>query len=416
LNTLNVLRHYLSYRFRQFSDPQRFERWQQRQVLKHLDWVAEHSAYYQGCKGLPLEQWPLMNKSTMMANFNTLNTVGLDVDQAFEFAYDCEKTRDFNQTLNGVAVGLSSGTSGNRGMFIASARERELWAGAILAKLVPDLLYRSHRVGLFLRADSPLYSSVNSKRLAFTFFDMIKPVAEHIDALNTHQPDIIIAPGSVLKQLAERAHELKYRPARLIACAEVLYPDAQLAITRHFGLEVEQIYQCTEGFLACHQQGALRFNEDLVHIEPQWLDEGRTRFKPIITDFRRTSQPIIRYVLDDVIHLGSRQDHVFKHIERIEGRCDDVLSLIWRDGSAVPVYPDFLVRAILFEGAVGDFRIVQLAKDLLHIEAHDRDGLNIERRISLFLKRQDFKVPRFTHGDYARHPTEKNRRVVNRLQ
>jgi putative adenylate-forming enzyme len=416
LNTLNILRHFFSYRFHKFSSPQRLERWQQRQVLKHLDWVAEHSAYYQGCKGLPLEQWPLMNKSTMMSHFNALNTVGLDVDQAFEFAYNCEKSRDFNKTLNGVAVGLSSGTSGNRGMFIASARERELWAGAILAKLVPDLLYRSHRVGLFLRADSPLYSSVNSRRLAFTFFDMIKPVSEHIAALNTHQPDIIIAPGSVLKQLAERADDLIYRPARLIACAEVFYPDAQLAITSHFGLEVEQIYQCTEGFLACHQQGALRFNEDLVHIEPQWLDEGRTRFKPIITDFRRTSQPIIRYVLDDVIHLGSRQDQVFKHIERIEGRCDDVLSLIWRDGSAVPVYPDFLVRAILFEGAVGDFRIVQLAKDLLHIEAHDRDGLNIERSISLFLKSQDFKVPRFTHGDYARPSTEKNRRVVNRSQ
>lgn len=181
-------------------------------------------------------------------------------------------------------------------------------------------------------------------------------------------------------------------------------------------MEVEQIYQCTEGFLACHQQGALRFNEDLVRIEPQWLDEGRTRFKPIITDFRRTSQPIIRYVLDDVIHLGDRQDHVFKHIERIEGRCDDVLSLTWRDGRAVPVYPDFLVRAILFEGTVGDFRIVQLAQDLLHIEADDRDGLNIERRISRFLKSQDFKMPRFTHGDYVRLSTEKNRRVVNRSQ
>ncbi len=354
-----------------------------------------------------------MNKSTMMENFDQLNTVGIKKDEAFRFALDAEQSRDFSKTLNAITVGLSSGTSGNRGIFLASERERELWAGAILAKLVPDLLTRSHRVGLFLRADSPLYNSVKSRRLSFHFFDLKDNIDAHIRHLNTQCPDIIIAPGSVLKSIAEHAASLHYRPSRFIACAEVLYPDAQAAVMAAFNKEVEQIYQCTEGFLACHQQGVLRFNEDIVHIEPQWIDDEQTRFRPIITDFRRTSQPIIRYVLDDIIHVGKDRDSGFKRIERIEGRCDDILTPIYPDGTNAILYPDFIVRAIVFAMDPSDFRITQRDSDRLHIESDEPFSAKIEEEIKRYYHEHGYRIPQFTHGSYARKSTDKNRRVVN---
>lgn len=42
-------------------------------------------------------------------------------------------------------------------------------------------------------------------------------------------------------------------------------------------------------------------------IEKEWLDE--TRFVPIITDLMRTSQPIVRYRLDDVLVIDESKEH-----------------------------------------------------------------------------------------------------------
>ena len=65
---------------------------------------------------------------------------------------------------------------------------------------------------------------------------------------------------------------------------------------------VGEVYQATEGFLAAScAHGTLHLNEEFLHIEPQWIDEQR--FTPLITDFTRSTQPIVRYRLDDVLVL-----------------------------------------------------------------------------------------------------------------
>nr|MBT2175989.1 CoF synthetase [Streptococcus mitis] len=92
-----------------------------------------------------------------------------------------------------------------------------------------------------------------------------------------------------------------------------------------FKQTVHQVYQCTEGFLATTcKQGTLHINEDLVHIEKEYLDQEKGIFVPIITDFMRKTQPIIRYRLNDILiekktpcSCGSP----FLALERIDGRC-----------------------------------------------------------------------------------------------
>lgn len=413
MNALKILQHYLSFRFSSFGSRESLAAWQHKRIRKHLGWVSQNSPFYADFKGLPLSQWPVMNKSTMMANFDQLNTVGVTKEQAFDFAYKSEQERQFGGTLNGLTVGLSSGTSGNRGIFLASPAERELWAGAILGKMLPDLLWRGRKVALFLRAGSTLYDSVNSRRLSFKFFDLALEVDQHIAALNTFQPDIIFAPGTMIKMLAERAELLNFRPKRVIACAEVLYPDAALACESKLGVEPEQIYQCTEGFLACSQRGALQFNEDLVHIEPLWLDEARTHFKPIITDFRRTSQPIIRYELDDVVCLKEGSERVFKEISRIEGRCDDVLKGVRQDGKTEILFPDFLVRTILFSTEICDFQIQQHPDLSLTLCASPNDQLSLARMVDIHFESKGLVLPPIKFADFT--PVDrlaKKRRVM----
>ena len=120
---LKVLKYYLYYKYRRpFSDRQALERWQKRKLKKHLEYVAEHSKLYKGMKDLA--DYPVINKTYMMEHFDDLNTVGLRRDNAEAFAIRAERERDFSPKLDGVTVGLSSGTSGRRGIFLVSDGEK----------------------------------------------------------------------------------------------------------------------------------------------------------------------------------------------------------------------------------------------------------------------------------------------------
>lgn len=414
MNTLNILKHYLRYRFSRFSSRQHLEQWQSQQISKHLRWVSLNTPFYAGLGSTPLDQWPVMNKAKMMGDFGAMNTLGLSADDAFRFAKGAESTRDFGQNRGDVTIGLSSGTSGSRGIFLASPAERELWAGAILGKMLPDLLWRKHRVALFLRAGSTLYDTVKSRRLQFQFFDLASPIEQLLKELNQYQPDIIFAPGQILKLLAEEAKQLVFAPKRIVACAEVLYDDAAQAVRNAWGVEPEHIYQATEGFLGCSQRGVFQINEDLVHVEPLWLDDEKTRFKPLITDFRRVSQPIIRYELDDVLAINPGSNTVFREILKVEGRCDDILDAKTLTGELVPLYPDFLVREVLFNSNIDSFQIIQ--KDIygLIVKSKPEDWHTIAKIVRNFYKVRGWVIPIIVHEEFLNDPLAKQRRVVKK--
>ena len=82
--------------------------------------VLNKSPMYKDRKGDSLEAFPVQEKHEFMRDFDQINTCGLTLHEAMEVAVKSEQSRDFAPTLNGVTVGLSSGTSGNRGLFLAS--------------------------------------------------------------------------------------------------------------------------------------------------------------------------------------------------------------------------------------------------------------------------------------------------------
>src|SRR6202034_951555 len=128
---------------------------------------------------------------------------------------------------------------------------------------------------------------------------------------------------------AQREHKIDIQPKRITSVAEVLDPFDEKIIEDAFEQPVHQIYQCTEGFLGCTcTQGRMHLNEEFVFFEKEWVDQKNGRFVPIVTDFSRTTQPIVRYRLDDVLVLDERLCPCAAPttvISRIEGRMDDVL-------------------------------------------------------------------------------------------
>ena len=261
--------------------------YQEKQVRKHLEFLKENSPYF---KNHNITEEFTMNKTFMMENFDELNTLGVKRDEAMEIALNSEKTRNFNQKYKDISVGLSSGTSGHRGMFITTPEEQGIWAGTILAKMLPRNDIFGHKIAFFLRADNDLYKAVNSFLISLEYFDTFKDTDEHIERLNKYQPTMIVAPPSLLLVLAKKIEEgeLKVSVKRIISVAEILEKADEEYIKKQFNQKIiHQIYQATEGFLACTcEYGHLHLNEDLIKFDKKYIDEKR--FYPIITDFRRT--------------------------------------------------------------------------------------------------------------------------------
>lgn len=322
--------------------------------------VLSKSPKYRHHKGQALEAFPVQEKLEFMRDFDQINTRGLTLDEAMEVAVQSEQSRDFAPTLNGVTVGLSSGTSGNRGLFLASEKERAMWVAAVLQRIL-GWSFRKRKVAFFLRANSNLYSSVQSNLIAFEFFDLLQPLDGHVTRLNQLQPDVLVGQPSLLIRLAKAQREtsLSIAPTKVISVAEVLSPEDERVISETFGVRVDQVYQCTEGLLGqtC-PHGTMHLNEDWLLVEQEWLDEKR--FIPVVTDLRRSSQPVVRYRMNDILHAGTCTcGSRTMAISRIEGRMDDVMVL----QGDVTVFPDFVRRAIA--GAhpdIREYQVVQLSR------------------------------------------------------
>ena len=141
------------------------------------------------------------------------------------------------------------------------------------------------------------------------YFDLMTPVPAAVAALNRYQPQIVVAPPSLLGFLADEhaAGSLRIRPDRLISVAEVLEPQDRARLVATFQAPVHEIYQCTEGILAAScAHGSLHVQEDIVALqfEPLTPSPAHPRFTPIVTDLWRRTQPIIRYRLNDVLQFG----------------------------------------------------------------------------------------------------------------
>lgn len=344
-------------------------------MARFLATTLPQAPFYRAWAGQPLAALPIVDKATILADFAAFNTRGVPLDRALEVALRAERSRNFRPELDGdLTVGLSSGTSGTRGVFLVSRAERARWAGVLLARLLGPASLRQLldprrpplRVALFLRANSNLYDTLASRRLAFSFHDLLAPLATHLESLRRSLPDLLAAPPSVLRQLAEAQHagDLTAAPRQVIAVAEVLETDDREVIERVFGVPVQQIYQATEGFLgASCPAGRVHWNEDLVHLEPEWLDAERRRFHPIVTDFSRTTQLVVRYRLDDVLLAAPGPcpcGRPSRSLDGIAGRADEVLwATSLAGGEPVAVFPDLLRRCFALVDGLGDYRLEQ---------------------------------------------------------
>lgn len=399
------------------NSPDRLKAYQEKQFKKLVKNTLSKSPFYKDYLDKPLQQWPIITKKIMMEHFNEINTVNLTKENALDVALKSEQTRDFSPLINNISVGLSSGTSGNRGLFLASPKERDAWAGIILAKALPDGIRTKERIAFFLRANNNLYTTLNkSRKIQFHFFDLLDDFDTHIERLNTLNPTLLSAPASVLLVLA-KSKRVKIHPKRIFSVAEVLEPCDETIISEAFHCEVSQIYQCTEGFLAISDKHTNRLvmNEEFLIIEKEWLDERR--FVPVITDLIRSTQPIVRYRLDDVL-IVEKSNEVYTELSTIEGRLGDVC-YGQQGGKLLPIFADSL-RQQMASSMVefDDYQICQLSLNefSIRISPDIKDKTTLITHLNHLFQQKKCETPNWHWQAYeVKNPGVKTRRIQSRL-
>ena len=331
--------------------------WRDRQLDRFLSQAIGKVPFYAHLDAARLDELPIIDKTTLLANFDRLNTKGLTQRQVRE-ALDRNE-----QHVDGLMIGQSTGTSGNRGLLVISEAERFKWLGVMLAKTLPDFPLVRHRVAVALPGYSHLYASAGAVgRLTIRFFDLTQGVDRWRADLCAYAPDTLVAPPKVLRALAETGG---LHPAQVFSGAEVLDPLDRAIIESGFGVRVREIYMATEGLfgVAC-AQGVLHLAEDIVAFEWAPVDGSPDLAAPIITDFTRRTQIMARYRMNDLLRLSDVAcccGSPLQAVAAVEGRQDDVFHLRARSGTGlVLVTPDVVRNAVVdADRRIQDFRVIQ---------------------------------------------------------
>lgn len=151
-------------------------------------------------------------------------------------------------------------------------------------------------------------------------------------------------------------------------------------------------------------------------MEKEWLDESR--FVPIITDFTRSSQPIVRYRLDDILVIDKTAASACTQLIAIEGRLGDVC-YGQVGGQRVPVFADLLRQWIArYPETIDDYQITQVTLSDFEIQVTPElpDPAHFTTFLTqLFLQKQCDKPNWHWQRFIARSPGQKRRRIQSLL-
>ena len=337
------------------------EAWQRLRLERLQHRIMPRTAFYADAATRRFDELPIVDKGLLMSRFADFNQPRISAEAGWQALANGGR-------IGAYFVGASTGTSGNRGLYVISEAERWRWLGTMVAKTMPRL--RRARIALILPLDTSLYATARRSLFDFRFFDLKAGLEVCGADVASFDPDTLIAPPKVLRWLSQHGGPLT-RVRHVFSAAEVLDPADRAIIETRFGVIVREIYMATEGLLgvAC-VQGRLHLCEDVMKFEFERPVAGGALVSPIITDFSRETQAMVRYRMNDLLRLDDRPcpcGSPMQAVLQVEGRVDDMLQFSTAGGIA-PVTPDILRNAIVgADRRIDDFRLVQTGSDQLEL-------------------------------------------------
>lgn len=361
------------------------KKYQYQQIKRLFNYSIENSPFYRDYyHGKHLENMedffslPTINKQVMMNNFTELNTCGLNKQKVLDFAVEKEKNKDYEgYYLDKYVVGLSSGTSGSKGIYITPRDLTQRLPFVFLARSGLRLVHLPYRILFLLRVFSQGFRDINSSVVKLDYMSTMTDPELIIRAVNEKHINIIMAPPSLLRLLIPYRENIRTKLKHIVCYAEVLEREEKDRLSEIFDVPVIEIYQASEGQIASAcGHGNLHINEDLVFIEIYDEDgfpvnqPGVAGTRMLLTNLVNYAQPLIRYEMNDMIVLGDKCPcgSKFRVVDRIIGRNDDVLVFMTADGKSKQVFPDLFSRWIITASDhIREFKVVQDEADAVTV-------------------------------------------------
>lgn len=328
-----------------------------RQMLRH---AAAHSPYYRETIGnlvardRPLAEFPIMNKTKLMANFDRVVTdpkLSLALVEQHVNSADCGAL-----LLDEYRCIATGGSTGQRGLF---AYDRQAWntAAANQMRMQRIMGVTSGMRGLGIGAPSPVHMSFRfhaefrALRPGAPTLFVTSPIEEIVAGLNAYQPDYLNTYPSLMRRLAEEqlAGRLAIAPTLFRSAAEVLTQDVKDLVRKVWGAPVADGYTATEtGIMAvdCAHRSGMHIAEDLLVLEVVDADNhpvppGSQGARMLATALFNRGLPIIRYEFSDLITLAEGPCPCglpFARIAKIEGRAEEMLRFTTHAGAPAEVH------------------------------------------------------------------------------
>jgi len=355
--------------------------------------------FHRGHTDRPLEELPVLTKSTLMERFDDLVTDRSILLRSVEEHLARSGPNDLY--LNRYRVNATSGSSGQRGFFVF---DRDEWTTLLASYLRPSWwagaapsLTRRWKMARFTsqvpwHATMQIAESLKSRMVSVLALDPTRPIEPMVSQLNEWQPNVVGGYPSVVRALAELqlAGRLRIWPAIVATGGEVVTPQVRSRIEAAWGSVLFDYYGATEtGVMAveCREHAGMHVLEDLTILEnvdsrgrPVPPDEVGERVLATVL-FRRT-QPLIRYEITDCVRTSNRIcscGRPFRLIESVAGRQEESLQLPGVSREAVRI--DSLVfESVLDTIPASQWQVVQLPTGIHILMAglpHDFD----ERRV-----------------------------------
>lgn len=203
----------------------------QLEKLKELtEFAREHCGYYRETlkdrSFSSLDEYsslPEIDKQILMDNFIGLNSCGIEKDDAMNYAVDRENRRDFlGYYRDEYILGLSSGTSGNKGLYITPRELTERLPFVFPARSGIPLMLLPFRILFLLRVFSQGFDDIRSPFINLKYLSTMEDIDLIIGHINRENINVLMAPPGFIRTLLPRSEDIR-ADIRLIVCyAEVL--------------------------------------------------------------------------------------------------------------------------------------------------------------------------------------------------
>jgi len=403
------------YRF----SPDKVRAYQEKKVMELLKFSMDKASYYKNSfRGYPLDsfsdfyQLPTINKQIMMDNFDGINTCEIALEDVKAYAVEKELNKDYlGYYKDQYVIGLSSGTSGNKGIYITSKELTEKLPFVFLARSGISLKLLPFRILFLLRVFSQGFEDINAPFVNLQYLSTMTPVKEIIRKINENKINILMAPPSLIRLLLIHKASIHHPLKMVVTYAEVLEKEEKSRFENVFNTKVIEIYQASEGQIGSTCRcGNLHINEDLVFVE-LYDEKGQEITQPdevatkmLVTNLVNYAQPLIRYEMNDLVVLGEKCPcgSSFRVIKKIIGRNDDVMYFYNSRRVLQHVFPDLMSRWIITTSDnIREFKVLQNSYDELtiimdlfidHHQSAVENAQDVEKRIKKELLTFDIDI------------------------